>query len=416
MELVRTRLRAPAELSDVLTRPRLLTRLEDVATARVTLLQAPAGYGKTTLMSQWYRALRASRCGVSWLSVDGADDAAGLPTYLAAALAPVVRGDGVINLATLINALQLRVHRLYLFIDDVHMLAPEPLAALCQFIDRSPSAIHFILASRAIPEMPLARMRARGQLLELGVDELKFTAAEARQFIANADAPGLNESQLAKLLERTEGWITAIRLARLMLANGAGPDAMLASLTGSRCTVADFFAEEVLAELPQEVCDFLSANLGARSSMSGAVRCGHRRRLRPARCSISSASRAFFSCRSTMNAAGIDTTRYSPNFCGAGRLMNAPARIAGLQLRASRWFWVNGSPVEAIEHALRGGDAEHAAELLELQCLDMTYTGRLQLVCQFAARIPEAVLQPLSSSFAERRMDAHAQSAAGRSP
>jgi LuxR family transcriptional regulator, maltose regulon positive regulatory protein len=391
VELVRTRLGAPAGLSDVLARPRLLTRLDEVTTARVTLLQAPAGYGKTTLMSQWFRALRVSRSSVSWLSIDGADDAAGLLAYLAAALAPVMRSDAVINLATLINALQPRVHRLYLFIDDVHMLAPEPLAALCQFIDRSPPAIHFILASRAIPEMPLARMRARGQLLELGVDELKFTAAEARQFFANNGEPDLNELQLAKLLERTEGWIAGIRLARLMLANGAGPDAMLGSLTGSRCMVAEFFAEEVLALLSQEVCDFLS-----QTSVLD--------RLCPALCDEvtgrdSGRQMLDFIGQSGLFLMPLDDERnwyrYHPLFAEFLRRRRADERTsenAGLQLRASRWFWVNGAPVEAVEHALRGGDAEHAAELLEQQCLDMTYTGRLQLVCQFAARIPEAVL------------------------
>ena len=145
MELVRTKLDPPAEPSELLARARLLQKLDEVAKVRLTMLQAPAGYGKTSLMSQWFHALKDSRSCVSWLSVDRTDDAAGgLLAGIAAALAPAVRGDSVANLLTsnraaaasslladLINALQPHVHCLYLFIDDVHLLAPEPLAALC---------------------------------------------------------------------------------------------------------------------------------------------------------------------------------------------------------------------------------------------------------------------------------------------
>ncbi len=404
MEVVRTKLDPPLELGDLLARTRLLEKLDDVARSQVTLLQAPAGYGKTTLMSQWFHTLRDSRSSVSWLSLDSTDTDAVLIAEIAAALAPIVRGDAVANLrsasgtpaasliVSLVNALQPRVHCLYLFVDDVHQLAPEALAALCQFIDRSPPAIHFILASRAIPQMPLARMRARGQLLELGVEDLKFTAAEARQFIANAAEPGLTEPQLATLLERTEGWITGIRLASLVLRKGVNPQAMLASLTGSRCTVSDFFAEEVLAQLPQDTCDFL-----LQTSVLG--------RLCPSLCDAvtgrdNARQMLNFISQSGLFLMQLDDERnwfrYHPlfaEFLQRRRIDECASENAELHLEASRWFWKNDAPVDAIEHALKGGDVERAAELLELRCQDMTYTGKLQLVCQFAARIPEPVLQ-----------------------
>jgi len=405
VELVRTKLDPPAEPSELLARARLLQKLDEVAKVRLTMLQAPAGYGKTSLMSQWFHALKDSRSCVSWLSVDRTDDdAGGLLAGIAAALAPAVRGDSVANLLTsnraaaasslladLINALQPHVHCLYLFIDDVHLLAPEPLAALCQFIDRSPSAMHFILASRAILDMPLARMRSRGQLLELGVGELQFTADETRQFIAHATEPALNEPQLAKLLERTEGWITGIRLASLTLRKGVSPEAMLASLTGSRCTVSDFFAEEVLAALPPDICEFL-----LQSSVLG--------RLCPALCDAVTGQdhgrrMLNFIGQSGLFLAPLDDERnwyrYHPLFAEFLQRRRIDKRIeenAELHRKASRWFWTNDLPVEAIEHALRGGDARHAADLLEQRCQDLTYTGKLQVVCQFAARIPEPVL------------------------
>ncbi len=406
MEVVRTRLDPPPEPSDLLARTRLLERLDDLAAARVTMLQAPAGYGKTSLMSQWFHTLRDSRSCVSWLSLDTSDVGPhGLLSYIAAAAAPVVRGDAVADistangcsttsslLASLVNALQPRVHCLYLFIDDIHLLAPEPLATLCQFIDRSPAAIHFILASRAIPQVPLARMRARGQLLELGVDDLKFSAAEAAEYMANVVEPGLSESQLATLLERTEGWITGIRFASMELRKGVNPAAMLTSLTGSRCTVSDFFAEEVLASLPQDVSDFL-----LQTSMLG--------RLCPALCNAvtghdNARQMINFIAQSGLFLVQLDDERnwyrYHPLFAEflQRRWIDEHAgENAKLHMQASFWFWTNDAPVDAIEHALKGGDVRRAAELLELRCEDMTYTGKLQLVCQFAARIPEPVLQ-----------------------
>jgi LuxR family maltose regulon positive regulatory protein len=397
VELVRTKLDPPLAPGDLLARPRLLQKLEDVARVRLTVLQTPAGYGKTSLLMQWFQALRDSRGHVGWLSIDTADrDPAGLVAYLAAAIVPALRLDGAdasaeSMLTSLLNALQTRTQSLYLFVDDVHLLSPAPLAALCQFIERSPPTMRFILASRAILEMPLARMRARGELLELGVDDLKLTAAEARQFSAGMGAAALSESQLATLQERTEGWITGIRLACLGLRQGANPEQMLASLSGTRCSVADFFAEEVLAGLPTEIRDFL-----LQSSVLG--------RLCPALCNAVTGQEngrqmLNFIEQSGLFLAQLDDERnwyrYHPlfaEFLQRRRLDQRPGEGAELHLRASRWFWSHQSPVEAIEHALSGADPERAGDLLEQRCQDMTYTGKLQLVCQLADRIPEQVL------------------------
>jgi LuxR family transcriptional regulator, maltose regulon positive regulatory protein len=366
VELVGTKLDPPSKLNDLLVRARLLQRLDDVRRTRLTLLQAPAGYGKTTLMAQWFHALRDSQETVSWL--DAAD--AG-PAELLAHLA-----EG---------------QRRYVFLDDTHLLTPEALKALFQFIDRSPPSVRFVLASRTIPEIPLARMRARGELMELGVEELKFTPVEARQFLVKAAEPTLDDAQLARLLERTEGWITGIRLASFMLKKYMNAQKMLDALTGSRCAVADFFAEEVLAELPGEIREFL-----LRSSVL--------ERLSPALCdAVTRRSDG----RQTLNFIGqsglflmpLDDERnwyrYHPLFAEFLQRRRTDERgdSAELHARASSWFWANDLPVEAIEHALQGGDVEHAAKLLEMRCLDMTYTGKLQLVCQFAARIPEPVLR-----------------------
>jgi LuxR family transcriptional regulator, maltose regulon positive regulatory protein len=212
MDLVKTKLDPPSMPGDLLVRPRLLEKLRDAGQVRLTVLQAPAGYGKTSLLSQWFHALREARSRVGWLSVDDADrDPVRLLAYVGAAIAAAgLRfDDGDLSAATestspeplltsLVNALKPQTQPVYLFIDDIHLLAPAPLATLCQFMDHCPATLHFILASRVIPDIPLARMRARGQLLELGVEDLKLTAVEARQFVANAAGDELNVADLTK--------------------------------------------------------------------------------------------------------------------------------------------------------------------------------------------------------------------------
>jgi LuxR family maltose regulon positive regulatory protein len=383
VELVKTKLDPPPCPDDLLVRPRLLQRLQDAGQARLTVLQTPAGYGKTSLLTQWFHALRDARCGVGWLSVDAADrDPAGLLAYLSAAISAA---------GIRIDSLEPHPQSSYLFIDDIHLLAAAPLAALCQFIDHSSPTLHFVVASRFIPDMPLARMRARGQLLELGVDDLKFTSAETQRFVASTTDHELIEPELAMLQARTEGWITGIKLASAVLNDGVIPEKMLAALTGNRRAVSDFFAQEVFAALPKEVCDFL-------------LQTSILERLSPALCNAVTGRENGRQVLNFIEQSGLfvmhldderNWYRYHPLFAEflQRRLLDEhPERDRQLHLSASRWFWAHESTVEAIEHSLKGGDPQRAADLLDLRSQDMTYTGKLQLVCQLAAQIPDEIL------------------------
>jgi LuxR family maltose regulon positive regulatory protein len=411
MELVKTKLEPPPCRHHLIERPRLQEKLDEAARASLTLILAPAGYGKSSLLAQWFAALKSSSRQAAWLSLEASDrDSVGLLCYLAAALsAGGLRFGPPIDqvfateaytapealITALVNCFRQAPEPVYLFLDDVHLLSPGPLNALCRLIDRSPSSVHFIVASRKIPDLHLARTRSRGQLLELCSEDLKFTPAECRTFIDSAGEYELDDADLAALGARTEGWIAGIKLASLALRGQPGaraqPREILACFTGSRRSVSDFFLEEVFASQSADVRDFL-------------LKTSVLERLCPELCNVllgngDSQGHLHLIEESGLFLSHLDDERhwfrYHHLFAEfLQRLLTdeSPGADCELHLRASRWFWTQGSYVEAIEHALKGRDPERAAELLELRCQDMTYTGKLRLVSSFAQQIPDRIL------------------------
>jgi LuxR family maltose regulon positive regulatory protein len=295
VELLQTNFDPPVELGDLLARPRLQRLLEDAAKVSLVTVQTPAGYGKTSLMSQWFHALRKEERRACWVSLDasGSADPIGLMTYIAAAAAgagvrfdPSVEGIAAANfyikpeplLVAIVNSLEQSRTPLFIFLDDVHLLESASLTLLCRLIDLSPSTAHFVLASRIIPAMHLARLRARGKLMELQVDDLRFTPEETHRFLAAAGDSPLGETELALLEERAEGWIAGIKLARLAVRQGSAPTTLLASFTGSRRSVSDFFAEEVISSQSDTIRDF--QDLGAGPAVPRALQCADGQRSR----------------------------------------------------------------------------------------------------------------------------------------
>jgi LuxR family maltose regulon positive regulatory protein len=407
MDLVGTKLEPPLDPGNLVDRPRLLRRLQEVHKVPLTVIQTPAGYGKTSLLSQWFAALKKSGHRVGWLSIDASDrDAMSFLSYIAAALSaggvhfePAIEQASAADIYTapkpfitaLMKSLEQSSEPFYLFLDDVHLLSSIPHNTLCRLIDRIPPSMHFIMSSRVVPDLHLARTRARGQLLEMHVDDLKFTAQEAHQFMAVAGSHDLDESELSTLDERTEGWIAGIKLASLALRGGVAPKELLASFTGSRRSVSEFFAEEVVSLQPAEVREFL-----LKTSVLD--------RLCPALCNEVTGRTDSRQILNLIEESGLfllhldderNWYRYHHLFSEflQRRLSDEePGADTELHLRASRWFWSQDSYVESVEHALKGHNPGRAAELLELRCQDMTYAGKLWLVSKFAARIPEAVL------------------------
>nr|WP_298726592.1 LuxR C-terminal-related transcriptional regulator [uncultured Steroidobacter sp.] len=407
MGIIRTRLTPPSEAASLIDRPRLLNRLAEAEHAGLTVVLAPAGYGKTSLLSQWYRTLRSSGRACGWLTADASDnDAVGLLWYIAAALSDagvsfeprldrVLRTDAFASSEFLthviIEALQRNGGAVYLFIDDAHVLAPEPIHALGRLIEQAPAGTAFITASRSLPDLHLARARARGQLHEVQAEDLKFTPDETRTFIAGAANSELDEQDLSTLQQRTEGWIAGLKLASLALRRGTAPKEMLASFSGSNRSVSDFFAEEVFSAQPQPVREFL-----LKTSILD--------RFCPSLCEAVTgqpdATRRLYEIEERgLFLLQLDQERHWHRYhhlfaTFLQRRMDEYDSQASreLHLRASDWFWEAGLPVDAIEHALKAGAPGRAADFLERRCQELTYVGKVRLVSKFAEQIPEAIL------------------------
>ena len=237
----------------------------------LTLVCAPAGFGKTSLLGDWARHARRP---VAWLSLDaGDDDPVRFWRYVVAALdragidvgervAPLLRGPQPASLETvvtaLINELVARSEEVTLLLDDYQLIQAPPIhASLTLLLDRAPPMLRLVLASRADPPLPLARLRARGQLAELREHDLRFTMEETAALLRETSGLQLPASSLAAVASRTEGWVAGLQLAVLSLDGHPDPAGFVATFSGSDRYVLDYLAEEVLDRQPAPLRDVL---------------------------------------------------------------------------------------------------------------------------------------------------------------
>lgn len=375
--LLATKLYVPRPRDGAVARPRLLARLDEGAARTATLVSAPAGYGKTTLVASWVAARPRP---VAWLALDPADrDPARLRTYLAAsldahadgvdadlrALARTAPGDEV--LAALAQEVAARVGPFAWVLDDVHLVdAADAEAVLAFQLEHLPVGAHLVLITREDPALPLARLRARDALTEVRVADLRFTEAEAAAFLRTATGRPLSDAEVAALDARTEGWAAALQLAAVSLRGREDVAGFVAGFAGSHRFVADYLIEEVLHQQPAEVQDFL-------------VRTSLLERLNGPLCDAVTGRPAGDGVRTLVALeradlllVPLDDTRtwYRYHHLLADVLR---ARLrerhsdqeAALHGRASAWYEAHGFAVEAVHHALAAGEPERAAALVE---------------------------------------------------
>jgi LuxR family maltose regulon positive regulatory protein len=258
----------------VVPRARLIERLNRGAEAALTLVSAPAGFGKSTLVAEWLAAAPAGRWSAAWLSLDQGDNhPATFWTYVIAALRTAAPGVGAgalallqsprpppieTVLASLLNDLGAVAHDVVLVLDDHHVVeARDVQAGVAYLLDHLPPRVHLVIASRADPLLPLARLRARGELVEIRAADLRFTADEAAAYLNEVMGLALTARDVAALEERTEGWIAGLQLAALSVRGRDDVAGFIAGFAGDDRHVVDYLVEEVLQRQSERVRSFL---------------------------------------------------------------------------------------------------------------------------------------------------------------
>src|SRR6266480_2510084 len=269
--ILATKLYIPPLRAKVVSRPRLIERLNEGLHRKLILISAPAGFGKTTLISEW---LAWCERLAAWLSLDAGDsNPIRLLTYLVAALqtiAPHIGEEvpGLLQspqppppeavLTALLNDLATLPDHSILVLDDYHMIDARAVdQALTFLLEHLPPQMHLVIVTREDPALPLARFRARDQMIELRITDLRFTHAEAAAFLNRVMGLNLSTQDIAALEQRTEGWIAGLQLAALSLQGQSDAASFITSFTGSHHFVMDYLLEEVLEQQPESVQAFL---------------------------------------------------------------------------------------------------------------------------------------------------------------
>jgi LuxR family transcriptional regulator, maltose regulon positive regulatory protein len=379
--LLETKLYRPRSPRGLVPRPRLGSRLDLVTASKLTLISAPAGFGKTTLLADWLTARAFPETSLAWLSLDRDDNhPSTFWTYLIAALrtaAPEV-GAGALallhaaqpppihtTLTTLLNDVDALDREIVLVLDDYHVIdAAAVQEGMTFLLDHLPSRLHLVIVTRADPALPLARLRASGELVEARAAELRFTADEASAYLNGAMGLQLTASNVAALEARTEGWIAALQLAALSMRGRDDVTGFIAGFAGDDRYVVDYLVEEVVQRQSAVVQDFLlhTCILGR---LSGAL-CDAVTGQADGKAMLEDLDRA------NLFLVPLDDRRqwyrYHHLFADVLRarlLDEQPDQIPGLHRRASAWCERNGERSVAITHALAAEDFGRAAELVE---------------------------------------------------
>jgi LuxR family maltose regulon positive regulatory protein len=407
--LLETKFYVPGRHRELVPRPRLRERLNRGAEAKLTLVSAPAGFGKTTVLAGWAAAAPAGGRAVAWLSLDEGDrDAASFWTYLIAALRTAVPGVGAgalsllqshqpppieTVLALLLNELGAVPNDVVLVLDDYHVIdARDVHDGMGFLLDHLPPRVHLVLATRADPTLPLARLRARGELVELRAADLRFTPGEAAAYLNEAMGLDLAARDVAALEGRTEGWIAALQLAALSMQGRDDVAGFVAGFAGDDRYVVDYLVEEVLQRQPESIRSFL-LQTSILDRLGGPL-CDAVTGQDDGRTMLEALERG------NLFVVPLDDRRrwyrYHHLFADMLRarlLDEQPGLVPELHRRASAWYERNGEASEAVRHALAAGDFAQAADLVELVGPALRRSRREATLLGWLGALPADVLR-----------------------
>lgn len=411
--ILATKLYIPPPRPKVVLRPRLIEQLNKGLHHKLTLISAPAGFGKTTLVSEW--VIDCER-RAAWLSLDDGDnDPTRFLTYLVAALqtiAPTI-GAGVLGvlqspqppsiesiLTVLLNDMSVLPDNFVLVLDDYHMIDARAIdTALIFLLEHLPPQMHLVIATREDPHLPLARLRVRGQLTELRVIDLRFTPSEAAGFLNQVMGLNLSMEDIAALETRTEGWIAGLQLAAISMQGHQDATSFIKSFTGSHHFVLDYLVEEVLHQQPESVQTFL-----LRTSILDRM-CGPLCDAVLLDPSTSGQETLQSIEHANLFIVPLDNERrwYRYHHLFADLLRQRLPQsatghegggIAELHIRASIWYEDNGLEIEAFHHSAAAHDIERTARLMEGKAKGMPlyFRGVVTPVLNWLASLPTTVL------------------------
>jgi ATP/maltotriose-dependent transcriptional regulator MalT len=406
--LLETKLQVPRRRRDLVARPRLTERLSRAAESALTLISAPAGFGKTTLLADWLAVPAANGWSAAWLSLDQRDnDPALFWTYLVAALrtaAPGV-GAGALSLlespqppteavvGSLLNDLSASPNDVVLVLDDYHVIdVREVHEGMAFLLEHLPPQLHLVIAGRADPALPLARWRGRGELIEIRAADLRFTPEEAAAYLNGVMGFALTAQDVAALEGRTEGWIAALQMAALSMQGRDDVAGFIAGFAGDDRYIVDYLAEEVLQRQPEHVRHFL-LQTSILDRLTGPL------------CDTVTGQGGGKGMLATLERGNLFLAplddhrqwyRYHQLFADvlqAHLLDEQPDDVGELHRRASAWYEQNGEPSEAIRHALAAEDFERAAGLVELAIPALRRDRQDATLRRWLEALPEEVIQ-----------------------
>ncbi len=420
--ILATKLNIPLPRANkMVLRARLTKRLNEGVQRKLTLISAPAGFGKTTLVSEWVAVIDWK---IAWLSLDEGDsDPVRFLNYIVAAMQTIEANIGAgmsgalqnpqlpsieLLLTSLLNEIGAILENFILVLDDYHLIDSQSVdQALAFLLDHLPPQMHLVIASREDPSLPLARYRARGQLAELRAADLRFTPAEAAEFLNRVMGLNLSVENIAALEARTEGWIAGLQLAALSMEGREDIVSFIQAFTGSHRFVLDYLVEEVLQRQPESVRSFLLQT--AILQRFCASLCNAVTERGDGKDMLDELE------RSNLFLTTLDDKRqwyrYHHLFAEVlqAHLQEAQHdRVFMLHRRASAWYEQNGLRPDAIRHALAAKDYERAAGLIELiwSTMDLNYQSSTWL--GWAKALPDWLIRTrpvLSVGFAWALLD-----------
>lgn len=405
MPILATKLYLPPLRPDVVSRPRLLERLNEGLHRKLTLISAPAGFGKTTLVSSWVALIDRQ---VAWLSLGaGENDPTLFLTYLVTALqtiAPTI-GEGVLGvlqspqpppseaiLTALLNEITTLPDHFVLVLDDYHVIDTKAVdQALTYLVEHLPPQMHLLIATREDPQLPLARLRARSHLTELRVADLRFTPSESSAFLSQVMGLDLSAADIARLSDHTEGWIAGLQLAALSMQGHQDVPGFIQAFAGDHRYIVDYLVEEVLDHQPASVRNFL-LQTSILDRLSGPL-CDAVTDQQDSNARLEALERGNFFV------VPLDDRRrwyrYHHLFAevlSAHLMAELPDQISTLHRRASEWYERHGSAVDAIRHALQAFDFARAADLVELVVPAMRQSRQEATVLGWLKALPDELV------------------------